>query len=61
MSDHIIHSDMRVIAAAIRAGDTSSEALVDEAARRHEAYGAALGAHKHWDAERARRQAKANE
>ena len=61
MSDHIIHSDMRVIAAAMRAGDTSSEALVDEAARRHEAYGAALGAYKHWDAERARREAKAND
>ena len=52
---------MRVIAAAMRAGDISSEALVDEAARRHEAYGAVLGAYKHWDAERASREAKAND
>ncbi|SVE11545.1 uncharacterized protein METZ01_LOCUS464399, partial [marine metagenome] len=61
VSDHILHSDMRVIAAAMRAGDTSSEALVDEVARRHEAYGAVLGAYKHWDAERARHEAKAND
>ena len=59
VSDHIIHSDMRVIAAAMRAGNTSSEALVDEVARRHEAYGAVLGAYKHWAAERARRAERA--
>ena len=31
MSDHILDSNMRVIAAALRAGDTTSAALVDEA------------------------------
>jgi len=61
VSDHILDSDMRVIAAAMRAGDTSSEALVDEAARRHEAYGAPLNAYKDWDADRARQEAKAND
>ena len=45
MSDHILDSNMRVIAAALRAGDTTSAALVDEAERRHDAYGAALEAY----------------
>ena len=59
MSEHILDSDMRTIAAALRAGDTSSEALIDEAARRHDSYGAALGAYKYWDEERARTEARA--
>ncbi len=59
MSEHILDSDIRAIAAALRAGDTSSVALVDEAARRHDAYGAAFNAYKHWDPERARREAHA--
>ena len=61
MSEHILDSNMRVIAAAMRVGDTSSEALVDEAARRHDAYGAALSAFKLWDPERARREARADD
>ena len=61
MSDHILDSNMRDIAAAMRAGETSSEALVDEAARRHDAYGAVLSAYKLWDPERARREAAAND
>ncbi len=61
MSDHILDSNIRVIAAAMRAGDTSSEALVDEAARRHDAYGAALGAYKLWDEARALSEAQAND
>ncbi|MBT3171698.1 MAG: amidase [Rhodospirillaceae bacterium] len=58
MSEHILDSDMRGIAAALRAGDTSSEALIDEAARRHDSYGAALGAYKYWDEDRARTEAR---
>ena len=54
VSEHILDSNIRVIAAAMRAGDTSSEALVDEAARRNDAYGAALEAYKYWDPARAR-------
>ena len=59
MSKHVLDGDIRVIAQALRAGNTTSEALVDEAVRRHEAYGAALNAYKHWDAARARREARA--
>jgi len=58
VSEHILDSDMRGIAAALRAGDTSSEALIDEAARRHDSYGAALGAYKYWDEDRARTEAR---
>jgi len=59
VSKHVLDGDIRVIAQALRAGNTTSEALVDEAVRRHEAYGAALNAYKHWDADRARREARA--
>ena len=61
MSDHILDSNMRVIAAALRAGDTTSAALVDEAERRHDAYGAALEAYKYWDPARARSEAEATD
>jgi len=59
MSEHILDCDIRSIAQALRAGVTSSEELVDEAARRHVAYGAAFNAYKHWDVDRARCEARA--
>jgi len=59
VSEHILDSDIRAIARALRAGDISSEALIDEVARRHKVYGAALNAYKHWDSDRARREARA--
>jgi len=61
VSEHILDQNIRVIAADLRAGDTSSEALVDEAVRRQEAYGAALNAYKYWDPDRARKEARAND
>ena len=59
MSDHILDGNIRDIAAAMRAGATSARALVDEASRRHDSFGAALGAYKLWDNARARREAGA--
>jgi aspartyl-tRNA(Asn)/glutamyl-tRNA(Gln) amidotransferase subunit A len=59
MSEHILDSDIRSIAKALRDGETSAAALVDEVARRYEAYGAALNAYKYWDAERGWREARA--
>ena len=61
MSDHILDGNIRDIAAAMRVGATSSLALVDEAARRHDSFGAALGAYKLWDNARARREAGASD
>lgn len=59
MSEHILDSDMRGIAAALRDGTTTSEALMEEAVRRHEMFGAGLNAYKYWDADRACTEARA--
>ncbi|MBI4183520.1 MAG: amidase [Proteobacteria bacterium] len=59
MTDHILDQPILDIAAQLRAGRTSAQALVDEAIARHQRLDKALGAYKHWDAEGARAQARA--
>ena len=59
MSTHVIERPVRQIAAALRDGMIGFEDLIDEAVTRHGRYGGALHAYKHWDAERARSEARA--
>ena len=59
MSTHVIERPVRQIAAALRDGLIGFEDLIDEAVTRHGRYGGALHAYKHWDAERARSEARA--
>ncbi len=59
MSEHIIDRPIRAIAAALRDGTASPEDLIEEATRRHQAFGAKLDAYKHWDPERAGESARA--
>jgi len=54
-----LSGSLQATAEALAGGKTSSLALVEAAIARHERYGAALGAYKTWDAEKARLQARA--
>ena len=59
MSRSINDQPIRAIAAAIRDGKTTAQAVVDEAVARHDGAGAALDAYKLWDGERASGEAAA--
>src|SRR5262249_15496112 len=53
-----LHKPIADIAALLRAGKVSALALAEEAIARHDRYGAQLAAYKHWDADKARAQAR---
>ncbi len=55
----LLEEPIAAIAAALRAGETTSAALTDAAIERHETVGSELGAYKIWDPARARQQAAA--
>jgi aspartyl-tRNA(Asn)/glutamyl-tRNA(Gln) amidotransferase subunit A len=56
---NILESSLKDIAAALRSGETSSEALAEAAIANHERTSESLGAYKAWDPERLRAQARA--
>lgn len=58
MAVHPIDRPIRDMAAALRQGSATAEGLIDEAIARHERFGGALNAYKHWDPERARQAAR---
>ncbi len=59
MTDHILDQPIRAIAAALRDGATTAEALMDEVNARQEALGERLNVYKHFDGARARAEARA--
>lgn len=59
MSRAVNDQPIRAIAAAIRDGKTTAEAIVDEAIGRHDRVGSSLDAYKLWDPDRARAEAAA--
>ena len=59
LTEHIIDQPIRAMAKALRDGAATPGDLLAEAEARHAAFGAPLGAYKHWDAGRARAEAAA--
>ncbi len=54
MTDHVLDRPIRAIAAALRDGTTTAEALIDEVIARHQRLDGRLNAYKHFDGARAR-------
>ena len=59
MTEHVLDRPIRAIGAALRDGSTTAEALIEEAAARHDRRGDTLKAYKYWDGERAKGEARA--
>ncbi len=59
MTDVLMNQPIRAIAAAVRNGATSFEAVISDAVARHHQFNDTLGAYKHWDEERALAEARA--
>jgi len=57
--DDLIERSIRDIAAAVRDGSASFEAVISAAVARHRRFGGALDAYKHWDEDRAMAEARA--
>ncbi len=59
MTDDLIDRPIRTVAAAVRDGAATFEAVISAAVARHDQFGGALGAYKHWDGDRAVAEARA--
>jgi Asp-tRNA(Asn)/Glu-tRNA(Gln) amidotransferase A subunit family amidase len=59
MPDKLLDQSIRVLAADLRDGSVTAEALIEAAIARHDQRGEVLQAYKHWDPDRARREARA--
>ena len=59
MTEDLIDHPIRDIAAAVRDGSATFEAVIANAAARHRRFGDALDAYKHWDEDRALAEARA--
>jgi aspartyl-tRNA(Asn)/glutamyl-tRNA(Gln) amidotransferase subunit A len=59
MAELLLDRPIRELAAGLRAGSLKSEALIEEAIVRHDLKESVLRAYKHWDPDRARREARA--
>ena len=59
MTEDLYDRPIRNIAAAVRDGSTTFEAVISNAASRHGRFGDALDAYKHWDGNRALAEARA--
>ncbi len=59
MTDDLIDRPIRTVAAAVRDGAATFEAVISAAVARHDHFGGALGAYKHWDGDRAVAEARA--
>jgi len=59
MADKQLDRSIRALAAALRDGSVTAEGLIEEAIAGHDQRGEALQAYKHWDPDRARREARA--
>ena len=61
MTEDLFDRPIRDIAAAVRDGSTTFEAVISNAASRHRRFGEALDAYKHWDGDRALAEARADD
>jgi aspartyl-tRNA(Asn)/glutamyl-tRNA(Gln) amidotransferase subunit A len=59
MADKLLDRPIRALAAALRDGSVTAEALIEEAIACHDKRDTTLQAYKHWDPDRARREARA--